>query len=269
MVKKIGVDLGGTFMRVGIVKDNKVIKYIKKQTPKTEKELVNELAKSISECMSKDVCGIGVASPGPLKDGIIYDTPNLPFKNYNLKKFLENKFRKRVEIKNDAQCVALAEAKLGCKKKNFFIMTLGTGIGGGIIINGELYDGEGYAGEFGHLVINNGEYLETLWQRNRKKTQEIFGKNFLIKDLFCMRDKRARELIKEMITFLSYGIGSLINALDPQEVILMGGIRETGNKLMKMINKEVRQYQYLPTIPKIRWSKLDHPGILGASLLID
>jgi glucokinase len=269
MVKKIGVDLGGTYIRVGIVKDNKVLKYIKKQTPKTEKELVNELAKSISECMSKDVVGIGVASPGPLKNGIIYNTPNLPFRNFNLKRFLEEKFKKRVEVENDAHCVALAESKFGCKKKNFIVLTLGTGIGGGIIIDGKLYEGEGYAGELGHLVINDGKYLETLWQENRKKAIADFGGKFLIKDIFNKKDKRAKEILKEISVYLGQGIGSLISVFDPEAVILMGGAREAGNKLIRLITKEVKKYTIFPRIPKISWSKLDHPGVLGASLLID
>ncbi|MDD5700202.1 MAG: ROK family protein [Candidatus Nanoarchaeia archaeon] len=269
MTKKIGVDLGGTFLRVGIVKDNKVLKYIKKQTPKTEKELVNEMAKSISECMSKDVVGIGVACPGPLKDGIIYNTPNLPFKNFNLKRFLQNRFKKRVEIKNDAHCVALAESKLGCRKKNFIVLTLGTGIGGGIVIDGKLYEGEGYAGELGHLVINHGKYLETLWQENRKMAIGTFGGKFSIKDIFNKKDKVAREIIREIVMYLGQGIGSLISVFDPEVVILMGGVREAGNKLIRLITNEAKKYTIFPRIPKIKWSKLDHPGILGASLLID
>ncbi|HTZ41712.1 MAG TPA: ROK family protein [Candidatus Omnitrophota bacterium] len=269
MVKKIGVDIGGTFMRVGIVKDNKVVKYIKKQTPKTEKELVNELAKSISECMGKDIAGIGVASPGPLKEGIIYNTPNLPFRNFNLKKFLHDRFKIRVEIKNDAHCVALSESKLGCKKKNFIVLTLGTGIGGGIIIDGKLYEGEGYAGELGHLVIDHGKYLETLWQDNRREAMQIFGGKFSLKDIFAKKDKRAKDILKEVSSYLGQGIASLISVFDPEVVILMGGVRETGNKFIRMITKETRKYTIFPRIPAIKWSKLDHPGILGASLLID
>lgn len=269
MIKKIGVDLGGTYLRVGIVENNRVIKYIKKQTPKTEKELVEEMAKSISECMSKDVVGIGVASPGPLKDGIIYNTPNLPFKHFNLKQFLQRKFKKRIEIKNDAHCVALAEAKLGCRKKNFVVMTLGTGIGGGIIIDGKLYEGAGYAGELGHLVIDNGKYLETLWQENKKKTQEFCGGKFMIKDMFYKNSKEAKDLLESTIRYLGQGVGSLINAFDPEIIILMGGVREAGNKFLRMISRETKKYTIIPKIPAIKWSKLDHPGILGASLLID
>src|SRR5271157_5814249 len=255
MTKKIGVDLGGTFLRVGIVENNKVIKYIKKETPRTKKGLLEELVKAISECMSNDIKGIGVASPGPLKNGIIHNTPNLPFKIFNLKRFLHDKFNKRIEIENDAHCVALAEAKLGCKKKNFIVITLGTGVGGGIIIDGKLYEGEGYAGEIGHIVLDGGKYLETLWQLNRKELQATFGTNFL-KDIFCKKDKRARELIEEICVYLGQALGSVINIFDPEVIILMGGIRETGNKLIRMLNKEMEKYTIIPKIPKIKWSKL-------------
>lgn len=269
MVKKIGVDLGGTHLRVGIVENGKVTRYIKKDTPKTEKELLAEMVKSISECMSKDVVGIGVASPGPLKNGIIYNTPNLPFEHFDLGNFLRRKFKKKVKVMNDAGCVALAEAKLGVKKKNFIVMTLGTGIGGGIIINGELYRGAGYAGELGHMVVCDGKYLETLWQENRKKMKETFGKKTVVRDLYKSRDKTARKLIDGIYNYLGQAIGSYVNIFDPEVIVLMGGIRETGSRFVRGVSKVARKYSMLPVMSKIHWSKLDHPGILGASLLIE
>jgi len=141
MSKVIAIDLGGTNLRVALVKDNKILKYIKKKTPKNKNDLLKEMVDSIFSLMTEDVKAIGVGSPGPLKNGIIQNPPNLPFRNFNLKKYLELQFKKRVVIENDAKCVAIAEANLGCRKKNFIILTLGTGIGGGIIINGKLYKG--------------------------------------------------------------------------------------------------------------------------------
>ena len=269
MTVKLGVDIGGTSIRVGIVKNGKVLRYVKNDTPKTQKELLDVLVSGISQCMSKDVIGIGVASPGPLKDGVIHNTPNLPFKVFNLKKFLYQKFKTRVEIENDAHCVALSELHLGVRKKNFIVLTLGTGIGGGIIIDGKMYEGTGYGGEMGHIVVDSGKFLETLWQENRNKTHKYFGDSYGIKQLMHERDKKAKEFLDEVVVYLGRAIGSYINVFDPEVVVLMGGPREAGQKFMDMIIKESRKYVILPRMPKIQWSKLDHPGILGASLLIN
>ena len=95
----------------------------------------------------------------------------------------EKKFKKPVEVANDADCVALSEAKYGCKKKNFFILTLGTGIGGGIIIDGKLYTGQGYGGELGHIILHDGKDLEHMWKENRIQCKSCFGKIVLMKDL--------------------------------------------------------------------------------------
>lgn len=269
MAKRVAVDLGGTHLRVGVVEDKKVTKFVEKSTPNVQDELLNELVNSISECMSEDVEGIGVSSPGPLKNGVIHNTPNLPFKVFDLKKFLEDKFHKRVEVENDAHCVALSELKAGVMKKNFIVLTLGTGIGGGIIINSEMYEGRGEGGEMGHIVIRDQKFLETLWQENRNKAKEYFADKYLIKDLFHNKDPRAKELLEEIAVYFGEAIGSYINIFDPEVVVLMGGPREAGNKLIKRITKEAKKYVILSEMPKIQWSKLPHPGILGASLLLD
>jgi glucokinase len=206
--------------------------------------------------MTNDVKAIGVGSPGPLANGIIKNPPNLPFRNFNLKNFLQDKFKKRVVVENDAKCVALAESKLGCRKKNFIILTLGTGIGGGIIIENKLYTGShGYAGEISGIILDNGKNFEDLWKEKKWKINELF-KN---------KDKR---ILEKVSMYLGQGIGSLINIFDPEVVILMGGAREAGQPFLNMIKNHAKKYVVLPSIPEIKWSKLEHPGILGASLLV-
>ncbi|MBD3253136.1 ROK family protein [Candidatus Pacearchaeota archaeon] len=273
MIKKkrvIGVDLGGTNLRVALVENNKVVEYIKHRTPKNQKDLLKILSDSIENLMTKGVNGIGISSAGPLVNGIIKNPPALPFKNFNLKRFLEKKFKKRVEIENDAGCVALAESKIGCKKKNFFILTIGTGIGGGVIIDDKLCTGgNGYGNELGHVVLENGRDFETLWKDTRNKIKKEFGRKLLTIDLIKMNNKKSREILDYLYELFARGIGSLINVFDPEIVVLSGGIRETGDDFLDEVRKRVNKYVIIPKIPSIKWSKLDHPGILGGSLLID
>ncbi len=268
--KVIAVDLGGTNLRVSLVRNNKILKYNKDSTPKTKKELVDLLFKRVGSLMDKEVTGIGVASAGPLINGVIKNPPNLPLKNYNIKADLKKKFRVRVEVCNDAHCVALAEAELGVRKKNFIILTLGTGIGGGIIINGKLYEGQGFAGEVGHIVLDDGKDLESLaaWKSTKELTKQAFGKELLISDLIKMKNKKAEEILDKISLYLGQGIGSLINVFDPEIIVLAGGVREAGSAFLERIKRQAKKYSVLPKTTPIQWSKLEHPGTLGAALLI-
>jgi glucokinase len=229
------------------------------------------LFKNIGLLMNKDVKGIGIGCAGPLKDGVIKNPPNLPLKNYNIKAELKKRFKVRVEVGNDAHCVALAEAKFGVRKKNFIILTLGTGIGGGIIIDGKLYEGQGFGGEFGHIILDKGKDFESLaaWKSTKESTKKAFGEELLISDLVKMKNKKAEEILNELTTYLAQGIGSLINIFDPEVVVLAGGVRETGSAFLNRIKEKVKKYSILPKITPIQWSKLDHPGTLGASLLVN
>lgn len=267
--KIIAVDLGGTNLRVALVQNNRILKYIKKDTPKVKEELLKDLYKGIRELISKDVVGIGMGSPGPLEKGIIKNPPNIPLKYFNIKKELSRRFKKRVEIENDAKCVALAEARLGCKKKNFVIFTFGTGIGGGIIVNGELYKGKGFAGEFGSIVLNNGKTFEDLWKECRESIKNNFGEKILIKDLIKMNNDESNMILGRIIKISGQGIASIINVFDPEIVVLSGGIRETGEIFLNKIKKEIKKYNVLPRRTEVIWTKLEHPGTLGASLLVE
>lgn len=269
--KVIAIDLGGTNLRVSLVQNNKILKYLKEKTPKTKEELVKLLFKQVGSLMDKDVKGIGVASAGPLINGVIKNPPNLPLKNYNIRAELKKRFKVRVEVGNDAHSVALAEAKFGVKKKNFIILTLGTGVGGGIIIDGKLYEGQGFGGEMGHIILDDGKSFEKLvgWKYTKELTKKSFGKELLISDLIKMNNSKSREILHKITTHIGQGIGSLINVFDPEVVVLAGGVRETGSSYLNMIKKEARKYSVLPKETPIQWSKLDHPGTLGASLLIN
>ena len=200
--KVVAVDLGGTNLRAALVRDGNILNYVKRPTPKTKEGLLKVLIEVISEVFGYDVKAIGMGSPGPLKNGVILNPPNIALKNFNLKKFLRNKFKVRVEVENDAKCAALAEMTYGVKKKNFVILTLGTGIGGGIIINGKLYKGRGNAGEIGHTIIDDDKDIETHWQNYRKMSKKYFGKILTINELCKSRDKRARKIIKYVSLYL-------------------------------------------------------------------
>jgi len=269
----VAVDFGGTNIRAALVKDLKIIKIVKKETraSKGKNFVISQLIKTIEEAKNKKkINGIGIGSPGPLKNGIIKNPPNLPLKNVNLKKIIQKRFKVRTIIENDAKCAALAEAKLGTKKKNFILLTIGTGIGGGIVINHKLYKGTGYAGELGHMMIQDHKDLEDLASGKaiRKVTKKYLHHEIKAKDLIKIKSKKARFILQNEIKYLSIGIANLINVFDPDVVILTGGVREIGNSFLKKVRKEVQKYTIIPRKVDIRWSKIKEPGILGAALLL-
>lgn len=266
--KVVAVDLGGTNLRVALVDGENILKYVKVATPKTKNELNAALLEAISRVIVPGVKGIGIGSPGPLKQGVILNPPNLPWKNFNLQQFLEKKFKTRVVVENDAACVALAEAHFGVRKKDFVILTLGTGVGGGIIIDGKLYRGRGNAGELGHMILDRGKDLETYWQNYRAMSQRFFKCVLTVKELCELRDKRAKHILSFVTTHLAQGIANIVNAFDPEVVVLMGGARESGTTFLRLLQKDVRRFSIIKEKTPIVWSKLKHPGLLGASLLV-
>ena len=241
----IVADIGGTHIRFARIKNNKIFDFIKKETPKNKNKLLKELVNGIKNYVNKNTKGIGISCAGVIENNVVKISPNLPLKNVNLKKYLQSKFKKRFEIENDANCAALAEARFGIKRKNFLVITLGTGVGGGIIINGELYKGKNGAGEFGEIILNKGKNFEYHYKKsknNKKKLASIIGQ----------------------------GIASLISVLDPEEIVLTGGLkRSVGTNFLNNIKKEIRKYVMQNRIPKIMWSKIKHPSLIGASLLFD
>jgi len=277
MKEVVAVDLGGTYLRFAHVRNNKILNFSRKETPKSKDMILQELVKGIKDYMNKNVKGIGISIAGPLKDGIIKNSPNLPLKNFDLKKYLQKFYRVKIEVENDANCAALAEASFGVKKKNFFILTLGTGVGGGIIINGELYKGKGYGGELGHIILHNKKDLEYFAGANA--TRRFIKKHYkkksvnrdLIKKILHENSSKSKKNRDEIADYVGQGIASLTQVLDPEIVVLAGGMRNLGNSFLNQIKQKAKKYSntLLLKAPEIKWSKLKHPELIGVSTLID
>jgi len=283
---KIAVDIGGTFMRAALFSNDEMLKMVKEHTPNTKNKFINELVRIIHEVKdNKKIKGIGIGIPGPAdyEKGIIINPPNIPLRNVNLRKILQKKFNTKIVFENDARCVALAEKNFGVKRKNFIVITLGTGIGGGIIINNSLYTGSGNGGEIGHMIIqyashkrknseiNNPGSFEVLasGEAMRRKSNALFGKKLTakqLKDLARKGDKRAQNILEEITLYIAIGISNLIYIFNPEIIVLSGGVKEAGDYFLDKVKAKVENLNTLKT--KIIWTRMDEPGIFGASTLI-
>ena len=263
----IAFDIGGTSIRCSTVENNKILEYYKIPTPKIKKEFLERINELIKKFNSPKISGIGVGIAGVVENGIVKNAPNLGLKNFNIKSYLENKYHKKVFVSNDVNCFALAESIIGVQNKNFILIAFGTGIGGGIVIGGKTYRGLGYGAEFGHMYFE-GKHWEKTWQENRDQIKKEFGDNILFKELIKMKNAKAKKLLEDITESMGIGIASLIDAFDPETVVIGGGIREAGKPFLDLLNKKIRKYSFLPKKTPITWTKLDHPGTLGASLLV-
>ena len=122
----------------------------------------------------------------------------------------------------------------------------------------------------GHIILDHGNDFETLAASKALKnlTKKAFGRELLVSELLKMKNEKAKNILEEISMYLGQGIASLINVFDPEIVILTGGMRETGPTFLNMIRKQAKKYIILPKETKIEWTKVDHPGVLGASYLI-
>lgn len=294
----IAIDLGGTFIKSAIVDSNgKIHKTFKTDTfakvsPKKVTQQIEKSIGTLNKGFKKDISGIGIGAPGVVFDGKVHYPPN--FKNWkiiDLKKHFSSKYRLKTEIDNDANCAALAELNFGQGKKykSFLFLTLGTGIGGGIVLDGKLYRGErNGAGEFGMMTINyNGPVCKggnqgsieshigrNYFLKNEKSEIKKLGKNIDFEDISKLASKgneAAKELMKKYGFYLGVAITNYLNLMDARIVILSGGISNTYKYFITECNKTIKE-KSLPTIRnnfKILKSNINNDaGVLGAASLI-
>lgn len=265
----IAVDIGGTNTRIALVNNNKIKNIFMYSTPKNKNKFLSELFCNIETMKKNTTAGIGIACPGPLKNGIILNPPNIPIRNYNLKSEMEKRFKIKTIVENDAKCSAIAEHRFGCKKDNFILLTLGTGIGGGIFIDGKLLNKNDLGTEPGYIYLSDKTFEESASNiAVRNLSKKYIGKALDFSKISKKENPKTVKIYNIIVENISKGIGSLINIFNPEAVILSGGM--TNDKcLIKEIKKRVKKYILLPSSYDIRKSNLKYSGIIGASLLFN
>ncbi|MCB9771407.1 MAG: ROK family protein [Candidatus Omnitrophica bacterium] len=298
----LGIDVGGTNIKLGIVDDNGRILSRSSIPTKSYNRNRNDLIKAIfaevrrllgeAKIAFSKLKGIGIGLPGqidPDKGQVIF-LPNIPgWENVSLCKIFEKEFNVPTLIENDVNMITLGEWRFGSGKgkNDLLCMTLGTGVGGGLILDGQLYRGARFvAGEIGHIPLNEqgpacscGGYgcLER-YVGNRvllKKIVQIFGDKELtipaVNKLAQQGNKKALKFFEETATHLGNGLVGVVNLLNPPLIIIGGGVSHNHKFLFPTIRKviQARAMKVQKEILKIIHAKLgDDAGILGARVLI-
>jgi len=312
----IGIDLGGTNIAVGIVDENMNI--VKKGKVPTHKErhsdeiiadmgaLCDSLVKEAGLTFA-DIAYVGVAAPGSVDpaNGTVKYANNINMFHYPLAERLMSHIPvKKVYLENDANAAALAEAKAGAGKgyDDVIMVTLGTGVGGGIVIGGKLYSGFNYAGaELGHIVIEHGgrpctcgrkgcweayssatalieftkeKMTETrntvMWELCENGAKKVSGRTAF--KAARAGDKAGQEVVDTYIDYLACGITNMVNIFQPEVLCIGGGVCGEGDYLLAPLKEIVDRDQYGSGAhddkTQIKIAQLGNDaGILGAALL--
>lgn len=270
-ITTIGIDMGGTNLRVGLIRDGKVVKVLKERCKATgtEEEVLEQFYRMIGEIMIPEVESIGVAVPSVVDydNGIVYDVMNIPsWKEVHLKELLEKKFGVPTKVDNDVNCFVNAEFKYGAGKgyRHLVGITLGTGVGAGIITNGKVYRGSNTgAGEIGCLPYLDGIYEEYTSAQLFKKWDTTGEEEATMAD---NGDYLAVEHWKELGHHLGKLLQVILYTYDPECIIIGGGISQSAFRFKdSMIESLKENFLYPHEIDRVKivFSSLEDSNLLG------
>jgi len=302
MAKKliIGIDLGGTNLKIALldlryqIKDKEVLntrKFIKKEN------LISAIIDSINKVIDNNnlsranILGIGLGLPGPIdyERGVVHFFPNiLGWKEVGLKTILERRLRLPVFVDNDAKLMSLAEYRLGAAKgsRNAVCITLGTGVGAGIIINGNLYRGSSNAsGEIGHMPINEKgprcncggrACLETYIGNNRilKEARRMFRRDITLEELSYLarkQNRQAQTIWLKIAGRLAVALVGAVNLLNPDCIVIGGGVAGAGEILFDNIRKIIARQAMSVQARHVKVFKAklgNNAGLIGAAIVV-
>ncbi|PIN89981.1 hypothetical protein COU60_02715 [Candidatus Pacearchaeota archaeon CG10_big_fil_rev_8_21_14_0_10_34_76] len=248
------LDIGGTHIRIAIISNGKIKDKRQIPTPKKKSEIISSIENLISSYDLSKIENISLGVPGTIKNNKIIGANNTDINGLDFKKILQKKFGLPIFIDNDANCAALGEIHYGHGKKyrNFIMLTLGTGIGGAIIISRKIFRGNSSAGEFCNMLIDKKRFEESVSASTLRKIAKNSGM------------KNAYTKIGEK---LGIGILNLTYVLDPEIVILGGGI-SNAKDIYPPIQKIMKEKDILKRNIHVIKAKLgNNAGLIGASLL--
>ena len=308
----IGVDLGGTNIAIGLIDlDGKVIlqkKSIKTRAPRPCEEISRDIRDVCytlcdrQKIAMSEVEWIGVATPGIVRAGVVIDAFNLGWTNEKFGEIVSRLTGRPTFVANDANAAAYAEAKWGCGvgEDSLIAVTIGTGIGGGIILDGKIWEGfNGFAAELGHMVIDVGGrrctcglrgcleaycsatalvhetrrmmklYPDSLmWQIAEGELDRADGRTAFTAN--AQGDFAARQVIDDFVNYLAIGIANIINIFQPSVVCIGGGVSGQGEALMRPLRERLKYTSFgtkdMRTRVEAAVYKID-AGIIGAGLL--
>ena len=285
----IGVDLGGTKILAGIVgRDGSVERHRETITPQTSQDaLLAGLDAAVEELLSEDTAALGFGLPSPLdqRTGRALQAVNIPLGDIDFRSRMAERFGRPVGIENDANAAAYAEFHFGAARdaQSMVMLTLGTGCGGGAVIDGKLY--RGWA-EFGHMVIvydglpcqgscTGRGHLEpyVTGTAATKLAQEEFGPAVDAHRLVRLAnegDTRARDILDGIGRHLGAGIGTLVNIFDPELVVIGGGFAAAGDFILDPAREIVRREALARAGYRLKIVRAElgtSAGLIGAGLV--
>ena len=275
-----GVDLGGTTVKMACFEENGncLEKWeIPTVTADNGKRILPDIARAVEDCVARlgieksQVLGLGIGVPGPVSDaGLVNKCINLGWGVFNIQEELSRLTGLPVKAGNDATVAALGECVHGGGKgaKNMVLVTLGTGVGGGVVIDGKIVSGaHGAAGEIGHLVLNPHEEencncgkkgcaeqycsatgIVRLAKQHLQKTDApspLRKENLTCKDIFDAKDDNlAKEVLAEFFDYLAMLIANICNTVNPETVVIGGGVSKAGDFLLDGIRAYFPKYVF-------------------------
>ena len=307
----VGVDIGGTNIVVGTVAEDGSAVLGIGQAPTLPEEgpqaVVGRIARLVQSSIAEAqktagvprdrIVGVGIGSPGPLdrERGVVLLTPNLGWRDLPLRDLVSEATGLPASLDNDANCAIYGEWWAGAARGSRFVvgLTIGTGIGGGIVIDGKLYYGtSGVAGEVGHTTIDStgrrckcGNYgcleayasgpaiaaraVEGLEIGAESDLPERVGGDLAkitaqtVYEAAKAGDEYALEIVRDTAKFLGAGVGNLVNIFNPDTVVIVGGVTMAGDQLFVPLRGEVKRRAFKPAVDRCRIVPGELPGTAG------